>query len=629
MSSGTFENTRSLRASDRLQRFRDRCADAAAKTPPLVQHYTEVLMLPFRVTSHGPFSLDTTSLQAITERLPSAFNAAWDPVPGATISANVAPDDQSELRWDRLQHYQAFAYFHPTVRNFLFGSKSADTSWATNPEKAKWTNDYLKVYRHKFLKRISVTVWHPGEKRDRACGFDVLRCDLAFMQPDVGVLLLELKAKFDDAAGWPLSLMQQVRDRLRRLYPPYFDDSGRGGHYPSHVEFKQANDHEAPLYESAAFDHSSTAFAGVTLDAQHLPIDCENSPCAGHWNYLLTGLRDRSSGMKLILPGDDRLPSMAFVAVDDPRSITEGDWMRLTYANEAGNDRLPYSRKLLADFEKRHCYDRFWIAPEDSTHEPSRILNCGYAFTMVGSFADKDFFMNPRNGALATFRQIYVRMGMIAHFQKTALLGATARLSALSWRDSASGTLRPYGEREAAIMNLYQHFIEFNHVFWFDEVSPQEQGVELFAMWQRELRSQELYDEVRQELKDLVEYVGAERAKAQAETAHRFTRTAAVLGGLGVVAGLLGMNILPFKDGEFVPGVFDNITKGAPIVGYVWKYFDGVKSSEPIVNALIATGVITALAGAIAYFFHDFKYIFPWLRRKAFSNKSTNVDTLR
>ena len=88
-----------------------------------------------------------------------------------------------------------------------------------------------------------------------------------------------------------------------------------------------------------------------------------------------------------------------------------------------------------------------------------------------------------------------------------------ARLSALSWRDSKKGSLRSYEERESQIMSAYQHFIEFTHVFWFDEVSPQEQGVEMFAMWQRELRSKTLYDEVRQELKDLVEYVGADRAK--------------------------------------------------------------------------------------------------------------------
>lgn len=304
----------------------------------------------------------------------------------------------------------------------------------------------------------------------------------------------------------------------------------------------------------------------------------------------------------MIFPGDDRLPSLAFVALDNPRAVSDGDWVRLAYANAPGTDTLPYSRTFLQDFERRHCYDRFWMSAADSTDKPSRILNCGYAFTMVGMHSDNDFFMDAEKGALATFRQIYVRMGLVAHFQKTALLGAMARLSALSWRDSKTDALRPYDEREHQIMSVYQHFIEFTHVFWFDEVSPQEQGVEMFAMWQRELRSKTLYVEVRQELQDLVEYVGAERAKQQQRTAKRFTRTAAWLGGLGVVAGLLGMNILPFKDGRFDATIeYFNKPEAAVAAVSTTENAASILNARPIGIAIgIALG-LTLLVGWLAY----------------------------
>lgn len=558
----------------------------ALATTAVVKHYTEVLMLPFRLTSGERFSADKTSLRLTTEAFTKRATVGdWKPVASGAIPqcgvAVSAADDGGAKDWDRLQHYQALNYFHPTVRGFLFGS---ETNIVGAHDVA---NDYLQIFRHQRLKRVLVTVpvWRDGGYTDIERCFDVVRCELAFMQPDVGVLQLELRASIRNPEGWPLNVMQIVRDRLRRLYPPYFDDAGRGGHYPGRVLFLGLGGDSDVLYDSESdVAPMHQTMVDATLACEGIPKDAETSPCAGHWAWLLKPLLSAPPDVRAILPGDDRLPSMAFVAVDNPRAISRGDWVRLTYANEAGSDAVPYSRKFLRDFEQRHCYDRFWHGRKDSSESPSRIMNCGYAFTMVGSFADKCFFMNPRNGALVAFRQIYVRMGLVAHFQKTALLGATARLSALSWRNSKDGKLRPYDEREQQIMSVYQHFIEFTHVFWFDEVSPQEQGIEMFAMWQRELRSKELYDEVRQELKDLVEYVGAERAKAQQLTVERFTRTAAVLGGIGVIAGLLGMNILPFKDGKID---IDNW----------WEWSNAIA----IVFTVLAVTVVVAVVGTHTY----------------------------
>ncbi len=559
--------------------------------PPVVQHYTEVLLLPFRVqlkrdpTQHSARATpNPTSLAAMATAFASkAGKQNWGRLESASIKAAASHRGATiDPQWDRWQHYAAVAYFHPTVRSFLFGSYHHVECDGDG------VNDYLQVFRHRTLAGLSVDIaygWNGG-KPIRSYYFDVLRADVALLQPDVGVLQLELRARIDEGAHWSLADMQKVRDQLRRLFPPYFESATNGGHYPSALRLYTAGD-DAPAYDSAAKAKSqevsfTEGFANLALGFGDIPLNASSSPGAGHWRFLLAPLLDAAQ-LDVILPGDDRLPSFSFVALDDPRAVSEGDWVRLAYANVPGTDVLPYSRAFLKDFEQRHCYDRFWASAADSTDSPSRILNCGYAFTMVGKYSDEYFFMDAEKGALATFRQIYVRMGLIAHFQKTALLGATARLSALSWRDNSTGSLRPYNEREAQILSVYQHFIEFTHVFWFDEVSPQEQGVEMFAMWQRELRSKAIYDEVRQELKDLVEYVGAERAKAQQATVERFTRTAVVLGGLGVIAGILGMNVLPFGDGEYTGK----------------DYFDAdnwVASALAVTLALCSTGLVGWLA---------------------------------
>lgn len=527
----------------------------APRGDPVVRHYSELLLLPFRVVAAmPPYEVQALPMQGIANQLAAGGQGPtqpWQALPACTVKVACPPGSEplaAELDAAAWQHHQALSYFHPTVRSFLFGSRAIADASKTNV-----ANDYMRCFRRTDLKQVTVKVWNGDAKSQEQRAFSVVRCDLALFQPDVGVLQLELQAEMNDGGGWPLSAVQRVRDELRRLFPPYLSDwpperGWHAGHCPMAVGWTCADGSRqdrslaglSELDRLLAVERNSAQIAGLPLDAEKLPV-------FDHWAVWL-GLDGflKENGWKWLPPEDDRLPSLAFLALDNPRALSRGDWVRLGLADAPGSDVLPYARSSLSKFEERFCYDRFWHEAGDSTDSPSRIMNCGYAFTMVGAFSDKGFFMNPLNGAWVTFRQIYARMGLVAHFQKVALLGALARLSALAWR-GPNGQLVCYDHPEThdRLERFYAEFLEFTQVYWFEEVSPQAQGVDLFEQWQRELRSKELYAEVRQELKDLVEYMNARAAQRQAEATERFTRVAAWLGGIGVVAGLLGMNLLP------------------------------------------------------------------------------------
>ncbi len=542
----------------------DACVASSAaptKQEPKVGHYTELLMLPFRVVSaKQPYEVKALSVQKLVKALKAQGACCggkqphpWESLPSGGMALREGTDPSQGFDAQAWHQHQALSYFHPTVRSFLFGSRRiAEASESESP------NDYLRTFRRTDIQRVFVTVWNGVTKAEETRVFRVVRCELSLFQPDVGVLQLELQAEMGDGdqAGWPLSAVQRVRDELRRQYPPYVSGwpRWRGGHCPLAVGWSnQATGDSPQAWKTVALTGLeslgavlSVEVAGKPCELPGLPKNAEALPVFVHWREWL-GLDAvlEANGWTWLPQGDDRLPSMAFVAVDNPRSISCGDWVRLGLADAPGSDELPYARSALADFEERFCYDRFWHEAADSTDSPSRIMNCGYAFTMVGASTDKYYFMNMHDGASVTFRHIYARMGLVAHFQKTALLGALARLSALAWRDSTGKMSYDDPETHDKLKRFYEEFLEFTQIYWFDEVSPQAQGVELFEMWQRELRSKELYEEVRQELKDLVEYMNALAAQRQADATERFTRVAAWLGGLGVVAGLLGMNIWP------------------------------------------------------------------------------------
>jgi hypothetical protein len=524
-----------------------------------VGHYTEVLSFPIHFTQASAFSVEALSLRIVSDAISGCVNGAgvpyWQEVKAGELRSVDLAGSALSTNWARAQHATALAYFHPAVRRFLFGSRTVAKSVKGV------SNDYLGWYRRDEFNELDVYL-SDNPTEETPARFQIVRHDLILFQPDVGVMQIELCAKLDDA--WTLSRLQNVRDRLRRIYAPYLftRDGSTVTTFPGRLPTKlvlRRKDGVCEITEVAVDGLPSTgfvgeAYSGAGTSGAEVPENVERLSVSHFWTKLLAPL-DKLPGIWALPPGDDRLPSMAFIALNNFHAVSPGDWVRLTYADGSGNDELPYAREFVEANHARCVYDRFFYKSKESSDCPSRILNCGYAFTMVGCSGDTGFFMEPHSGSFATFRQIYVRMGLVAHFQKTALLGATARLSSLARRLSETGDLDDYAKDGKQIKAFYEHFIEFTQVYWFDEVSPQEQGVQLFEMWQRALRSKELYAEVRQEVKDLVDYVNLKENEKQSITMETLTRSAGALGALGVFAGLMGMNNLPYKDGQLLPNI--------------------------------------------------------------------------
>ena len=86
-------------------------------------------------------------------------------------------------------------------------------------------------------------------------------------------------------------------------------------------------------------------------------------------------------------------------------------------------------------------------------------------------------------------------------------------------------------------------FLRFNHRYWFHEISNQVQASDFFTRWSHQLGSDELYKEVREEARDINEYLDADRTRKQTDNAMRLTVVSSC-GMVGTVAtGFLGMNL--------------------------------------------------------------------------------------
>ena len=483
---------------------------------------------------------------------------------GAPWKERATPDNEEP--WGKFRDYQARAYFHPFVRRFLHDEKRVRRFHRTDVPQIK----------------VDLGHWSTGAFSILA---NVSRCELILFQPDIGVLLLEISPQA------PLNLRQTqlLLDSFRRLYPPYVDHFCKdnhstwfGGHCPIAVTLldKQGK----AIGSSGNFRGETPEFMRTYKEAllADPPDQRPRYPWAGHWQTLLHPFDCaciQPTGFRAQQLGDDRAPIFSWVAFEDPRAVDRGNWMRLCFADAPGTDCLPYAHAFTGNFEEKYCYDRYWYEPGESGDAPSRILNCGYAFCFAGKSNDPGFFTNTDNGAHATFRHIYVEMGLIAHFQKAALLAMSQRLSELVDRKDGMIEL-PKSDK---VRDFYDHFVEFTQNFWFDEISPQVQGQELFQKWRDHLCLQKLYEEVRQELKDLVDYSELRATGDLNRNLGLIAIAGFILAFLSLFTGIFGMND-PGKDMDWLPARFQ-------LFGL---------SPQIIANSGLGFALV-CLAGAVAY----------------------------
>ena len=420
------------------------------------------------------------------------------------------------------RHYNEFVTFLPYVQRFLYGDGRAQRH-------AGAAGSPMRVFRRRDVARVRV-VSRPG---DAPLLLDIVHVDLYFFL-NIDLVLLNVEVSADNL---PLAQAQDLLYRFGRAYPAGWDARGLALHCMESVEFLDAAG--GMLAASDAQDRD--AFLAHVAEHRAPRI-------SAHWAFMMEPLVGDHSGRPGALRFRQieyyRMPLMAYLAVDDPRALTRNDFVRLgllTAAPEGDNDALlPFAEPQLAEFEQRHCYDRFW---SDAGAAPNtRYLCSGHALVVVGD-ARSAFYNCAERGVLAQFRHQHFLLFLIAHVQKAALLMYSDRLAeALKHLDIADpDSVRRF---KRSIRDAFAGFLRFTHRYWFHEVSEQAQARALFRMSTAHLATDALYAEVKERIADMSGYLEADSLRRQANTVVRLT-VVTIFGLIGTVTtGFLGMNLL-------------------------------------------------------------------------------------
>ena len=490
----------------------------ASPAAPLVRHLRQVLLWPLRLLPPEP-----ATGQPPWKALRSQGDAShWR----EQVDEYTGDRDQFHER-----HYNEFVTFLPFVQQFLYGEgrsgRDAEDEAAGPP---------MRVFRRRDVASVRV-VARAGQP---ARVLRVVHIDLYFFF-DIDVILLNVEVEADDL---PLHDAQELLYRFGRAYPPGWDAQGQPLHCLSQVQWLGASGQV--LAESDAQQRE----AFLSHVATH------RSPrIAAHWAWLLQPLvADHGPGAQA--PGAlryrqieyHRMPVMAYLALDQPRALTRHDFIRLGLVTGVqgapGSDALPFAEQHVADFEARHCYDRFW-SPGGAAPD-TRYLCSGQALVVVGR-ADAEFYRCADRGVLAQFRHQHFLVFLIAHFQKAALLMFSDRLvealKRLNVRDADS-----VKRFKRAIRASFEGFLRFTHRYWFHAIADQAQSRALFKLTAQHLETDPLYADVKERIGDMSAYLDADSLRRQANTVVRLT-VVTIFGLIGTITtGFLGMNLLAEAD---------------------------------------------------------------------------------
>jgi hypothetical protein len=425
------------------------------------------------------------------------------------------------------RHYNEFVTFLPYVQRFLYGEGRVAREEGGPGE---YLGAPMRVFRRRDVARARVWPRAGAEPIE----LQVVHVDLYFFF-DVDVVLLNIEFAVDNLS---LPVAQDLLYRNGRAYPPGWDEAGLPRHCHQAVEWLA--DDGRVLAQSDA--RAREAFLAHVAEHRSPRI-------SAHWAWLLEPLVPDHSTERGRLRYRQieyyRMPTMAYLALDDPRALSRSDFVRLGLVTGAGGaDELPYAERHLADFESRHCYDRFW-SPYGAAPD-TRYLCSGRSMVVIGR-ADAEFFCCPHRGVLAQFRHPHFMIFLIAHFQKAALLMFSDRLvEALKRLNVRNAHSVKRFKRE--IRSCFEGFLRFTHRYWFHEVAEQAQARALFQMTAGHLGLDALYADVKERIADMNAYLDADSLRRQANTVVRLT-VVTMFGLIGTVTtGFLGMNLLAEAD---------------------------------------------------------------------------------
>ena len=500
------------------------------------------------------------------------------------------PLDQGDLQkgWEYQQNYAEYIYFHDYVRSFIFPSQK-DIDEDLKDEKS-WKCSHFYKYQQEepvICKMETVKDHKPFELSAMVNGIYMHR-----YPGNIGILAIET-SNTSDKDEWREKLdarfyiennfvktgedLLLFNNMFRRVYPAYFEKGNfseqvDNSEFPKSIKFTDVDGKEIGFGDkktSSGFkfsDMENIHFFNAKEGRKYYPTPAQyvidlvehflNLQTKGNIPNFTPVLDDRmlvysslafdNLNQYPILPGSRDIFFAYFLYVDN-----------LDYAGKEYRYDAAFTEQLLKDatynrwinYETRMGFSRY-----SAVFQYDSYLECLYR-----PFVSMHYQMFLLN--------VYYRARLIRFSDEVARI-------AEKWTPEVSkhSQLPTQIKKEHRI--LHADFMQFMNVFWFVEVTNQDQGIEMFQKMRQSFALEPMYEQVKDEI---------ERSDELADLFHnekveRFNTKAGIIGGiigvLAVLTGFFGMNFsgIAGKGGVFNSNQFMSWAIGFVIVGMLWIF---------------------------------------------------------
>jgi len=367
--------------------------------------------------------------------------------------------------------YNEYVYFHEYVRNALFNDASNE-------------NGSISFHFEREIPQGAKIVLHI--KEGQTYTLPIKRISLRLFETNVGILTIELlNYKFCSHSDVFI-----INDFGRRIYPQFIDS--KNGTVATKSVFL-ADKIELYLGDKL-----------ITEDFKTEDYLKKKLKVASYIDYLLgSELKD-----KVIPVIDDRMYTMCWYGNDafskllypkngdEYRFESSNEWYKFIYID--GKEIGVANEKMKRDLIKAATYTR-WV-------EKGTLFGISRnSFVCVTN--EKYFEYNVIRNQM---RSVYHQMAVLLLAQRASILKFSDDVSKItSQAKSSRGELidKKFKSVSESVKMLYSSFIRFVNRLYFEEVSPQDQGIEMYKMAVKNMGLREQLNELRYELEKLYEFV--------------------------------------------------------------------------------------------------------------------------
>ena len=490
-----------------------------------VEKFTSFFVFPFSI----PFKTQFSS------------NTIWGK---SDFSIPKKPDEISD--WKYQKNYAEYMYFHDYVREFIFPNSKQDTAFS---------EDSVLLYKYKLKTKPKITLTY---KTSRDAAFDSDKSEKTisawiqgiylYLYPnDIGILTLQTgnTANIKDQAQNEIlhendeaelngAEILLFNDMFRRIYPSYFENEKNGlFEQIKNKEFPWAVTIETPdelLYEYKSKDLAQTTHLKPNLLGKLTPV------LSSYVKNLLDSFFSHSGNNAYVPILDDRMLVYSYIAFPmkaqetlTPPKDLEVFFSRFLYV-ESPESNYRYEEEFMKKLLAQNTYKRW-------EHYNTKIGFSRYSGTFL-YFGHKEFLYRP-------FASMYYQMFLLIVYYRACLLQFADQIALVSkgFLDKDIKRSKPPPTFLKQLCNLHGRFMKFMNIYWFKEVTNQDQGIELFALMRRAFDLDDMYTQVKEEI---------ERADDFAQLLHQkkiecFQKWMTVFGAIISLAAMIAALIPLFK----------------------------------------------------------------------------------